>query len=144
MSAADAAHTYYESARQELIERIRLRDNSLFVYLGAVGALFGTALAKTAAGQILLVVPYLTLGAVFLMAQHHEVIGNLESYLVNELAPFLDEHEANVPQWNNSSALHAYYGQAMLWRLVAHCMLLLVPPAAALILNFDMIWSFPK
>lgn len=146
MTRNDITTKYYDSARQELIERIRLRDNSLFVYLGAVGALFGAVLAKAISYELLLVVPYLTLGAAFLISQHHEVIGGLESYLVQELEPYLMDvnEDEKIPQWNNSASLQAYYSQAMLSRLIAHSILLLAPSFAALALNFSVISTFPQ
>lgn len=43
MSAGETARKNLELARDELVMRIRLRDQVLIVYLGFVGAAFGFA-----------------------------------------------------------------------------------------------------
>ena len=77
---------YHTSARAELINRIERRDAALLVYLGAVATIFGVVLADFAnRSAALIVVPFLSLGASYIYAQHNAVIGALGVFLGKEL-----------------------------------------------------------
>ena len=136
MSAGDSARQHHTTARSELIQRIQLRDHVLMVFLAAVGTLFGIAFGTSAKPEILLVVPYLTLGATVIISQHQEVIGSLGSFLHNELHPFLDKIGEAAPQWDTSEALKDYLTTAIWMRTSGHSILLLVPCLAALAINW--------
>lgn len=136
MTSADTAREYHSTARAELTQRIGLRDNVLMAFLGGTGALFSIAFGTSAKPEILLVVPYLTLGAAVIISQHHEVIGALGDFLRIELHPFLTKLEGEVPEWDSSKALTAYHSQAIWMRTVGHSVLLIVPSVAALAINW--------
>lgn len=137
MNSDEAAGRYYDSARSELIERIGLRDNALILYLGAVGAIFGVVYGSERQPLIvLLLIPFLALGAAFIISQHHEVIGALGRYLGRELEEHLRGDSRNPPpQWDTSDTLREHFEKAMRLRLWSHLLLLLVPSAVALLLN---------
>ena len=106
------------------------------VFLAAVGTLFGIAFGTSAKPEILLVVPYLTLGAAVVISQHHEVIGSLGSFLHNELHPFLETIDEVAPEWDTSQALKEYLTTSIRMRTLGHGILLVVPSLAALGLNW--------
>lgn len=126
MSAADTARKHYDGARSEITLRMQLRDTVLLAYLGAAGAIFGIVLGSPQAKpQILWVLPFLSLGAAVLVAQHHEVIGSLQYFLVTELqAAYADEA---APQWNSSAAFNENSHRQIIWRAAAHFVLILGP-----------------
>jgi len=105
---------------------MQLRDTVLLAYLGAAGAIFGVALGSSLAKpQILWVLPFLSLGAAILVAQHHEVIGSLQHFLVTELqAGYADEA---APQWNSSVAFTENSHRQIWWRVAAHFVLIVGP-----------------
>ena len=142
MSAGDNARQYHLTARTELIQRIQLRDYVLLVFLAAVGTLFGIAFRTSAEPEILLVVPYLTLGAAVIISQHQEVIGSLGSFMSNELHPFLDSIDDAAPEWDTSKALKKHLTTAIWMRTLGHLILLIIPSLAALALNWRHIYNF--
>src|SRR5262245_43565578 len=108
MNAEETARKYYESARQELIQRIQLRDNVVLAFLVAIATIFGISLGTSTRSEILLIVPYLALGATVLVVQHHAVIGAIGDFLCRELEPFFIKMGHDAPQWDSSQAIKSY------------------------------------
>lgn len=74
----------YNSARQEMMERIRLRDQYIGIQIGAIATAFGTAQQTTRPGGIpwfLLAVPLLSYVGLALNRSHTVVIEHLVGYL---------------------------------------------------------------
>ena len=84
MGKSDSARCYYESARNELIKRIQLRDTVLLIMLGTMATIFGIAFGTSAHIEILFIIPYLSFGAASLVSQHQEVIGSLGAFIAGE------------------------------------------------------------
>jgi hypothetical protein len=136
MSAGDSARTHHDTARSEIIKRLELRDNVLVIYLGAIGALFGVAFGTSVNKEVLLVVPYLTLGAATIISQHQEVIGSLGRFLYLELQPFMESIGEAAPQWDASKSLLDYLPQAIWLRTIGHLLLIITPAITALYINW--------
>ncbi|OGB62353.1 MAG: hypothetical protein A2Y94_11420 [Caldithrix sp. RBG_13_44_9] len=136
MSSGDTARIHHHTARLEIIERLRLRDNVLVTFLGAIGALFGISFGTSVNKEILLVIPYLSLGAATIISQHQEVIGSLGQFLHNELQPFMNTINESAPQWDTSDALGRYMQQAIWLRTIGHLLLIITPALIALFLNW--------
>lgn len=138
MSAGDTARSAYESARSELILRVRLRDNALLFYLAAVGTLFGLGIGLQSKPEILLTIPFVALGTGIIVAQHHEVIGALGFFLAHELDDFLKELKPpeKAPQWDNSLALKNHANTSMFYRMWSHLALLIAPCITSLGINY--------
>jgi len=98
MSKVDTARQYYEVMRSEVVEHIRLRDQSLFLYLGAVAVIMGIGFGEPGRLDVLMIIPFLGLGASYILNQHDIHIGAICSYLVSELDVFLNEEREKVPQ----------------------------------------------
>jgi len=154
MSAGDTGRTDYGSARLELIERMKLRDQALFLYLAAVGVLAGVALTKptTAAEavadaaskihpEMLLLVPFLGLSAAIIASQHFLSMGYLAEYCVKDIGPFLQalQPNENAPQWEDSPILHDYERRALLWRSWGHVGIIIAPQIFALAFNWEQV-----
>lgn len=134
----EAALSFYESARTELIARIGHRDNVLLVYLGAVGAVFGAYAASAGSGRsgmlaILLIVPFLALAVAFLVSQHHELIGQLALYVSVELDAFLVGKRSKLRQWDRSDSLIEYYEKALDSRFKGQLLLIFGPGVLSLV-----------
>lgn len=139
MSKGDTARQTFAAAREEIITRMQQRDTVLLGYLAAVGAIFGLVSGSPAKPGLLWMLPFLALGAAIMVAQHHEVIGSVQDFLVSELQPFLKEIHEDAPQWNSSKAHKEYSTRAIGWRFVAHFVLIPIPSLVGLYLY----WSHP-
>jgi hypothetical protein len=139
----EVAIAMYQSARAELVERIRLRDQILMIYLAAVGALFTAGFGVTPRFEVLLSLPFLALGASVLVCQHNAVIGSLGRFCVVELGAFLDGLKSHAPQWDDSSSLQSYKDSAIRLRSFGHTVILIVPCVVALGANYPHAISSP-
>ena len=78
----ETARVHWESARQEAIQRVALRDRALMACMAAAATLFGVVYSTTISKALLLAVPYIAFGAALIASQHNAVIGGLGSYCV--------------------------------------------------------------
>jgi hypothetical protein len=122
----------YESARDEILMRIRLRDQVFISYLAGVAAIIGIGLGSTERQAILLLVPFLALGTTFLISQHHEVMAVLASYCVNEIGPALRGLGETTPQWDASATYAEHSLKFIKMRSCGHALLIFIPVAGAL------------
>src|SRR5262245_25194851 len=136
MSVGETARKNYESARQELMGRIQFRDNIFLAFLGAVAAIFGIALGSSTKTEILLIIPYLTLGATTLIVQHHGAIAAIVEYLSVELEPLLKDINEFATQYDNSSAKHTFVPRSTFLRTLGHIFLIIIPSIASLAMNW--------
>jgi hypothetical protein len=136
MSAGDTAREHYTSARTELIQRIHLRDNVLLVYLGAVGTVFGLAFGTSIRSEVLLVVPFFSLGASVILSQHNIAIGSIGAFLVHEIEPFLKQLGEYAPQWDNSVTFHEYSSRGVWLRTIGHTLLIVIPAIAGIAITW--------
>jgi len=127
---------FYSSARNELIERIRLRDQVLLAYLGAAGALFAFAFGKDGRMDALVVMPYLALGAALFVQQHNDVIGSLSLYCKDEIGPYLGDAP---PHWDASKALGDYLDSAVRLRTWGNVAVVLTPSIGAMALTYQLL-----
>jgi hypothetical protein len=146
MSASDTAKRNYEKAKDESILRVQIRDQVLLAFLAATGTLFGIALGSANAYEVLLIMPYLALGASIIVSQHNSMIGAIGSFIAEETTTFLKEREEEeAPLWENSAALADYSSNMILSRSFGHFILLISPAIAGLAMNHIHIFqsSFP-
>ncbi len=139
MSIADTARKNYEMARIELVERIRLRDNVLLVYLAVVGTVFTIALGATAKPEILLTIPYLAMGCSILVSQHNSVIGTLLAFCTRELKPILQNlHPSEyAPEFGSSKSFKEHSMRSNIFRTTGHAVIVIVPCIVALSYNWQ-------
>lgn len=138
MSTGDSARKNYEMAKLESISRIQTRDQVLVAYISVVGVIFGAAIGISIIDlALLLIIPYLTLGAAIIVSQHNSVIGSLGSFFAYEVEPFLREIGESAPQWETSTSLRDY-SLKMIWsRSLGQFILLLTPPFTGLVLYWN-------
>jgi hypothetical protein len=140
MSRGDSARTHYESAREELILRIQLRDRVLLLYLGGVATISGVAIgSKGVQTQLLLILPFLTLGIAMIATQHNALIGAIGYFCVNEIEPYLKDlpNSEYAPQWDSSTALEEYSQRAVRFRSWGHTAIMLLPSFASLVVTYQ-------
>jgi len=139
MSAGESARKFYESARFELVAHIKLRESILLFYLGIMATLLGVAFSNQNINEILLVIPFIALSVSILVSQHHSAIGSLGLYCVEEIGPYIEKLQPPefAPQWDNSKALLNAANEAMLSRMWAHIIVIMIPTILALALNYN-------
>jgi hypothetical protein len=146
MSRGDSARIHEEMARWELIQRIEHRDNTLLLFLGAVGAIFAALGTDRFDNKILLVIPYLALGVVFITEHHNKMIGLLGRYLKLELEPYYRKIKEYAPQWDGSSSNLERSTEYPITRKIGHLVLIIGPSAFSLMLNLGLVisWGWVK
>lgn len=139
MSQGETARKTYEGARWEITTRIKLREQILLIYLGAVGTIFGVAFGVTAQYEILFVIPFVSVGSAILLSQHDSAIGVLVYFCTHELNEFLAHLEPpeDCVQWDNSKTLSRFGSRSLFLRTSAHIIILIVPCVMSLIGNWS-------
>ncbi|MBP1780721.1 hypothetical protein J3R08_000571 [Micromonospora sp. HB375] len=103
----ELAAQFHNSARTEIIDRIKQRDTALFLYLAGAATLFGLS-SNSQFRPVLYAIPLLGLGASQVFSQHSVVIGALGRYLGLESDQWLRKsfpHLSIPSQWDNSDSL---------------------------------------
>jgi hypothetical protein len=92
---------YYKALRAETIERLKMRDAILLGYLTAITALIGYGLNNEKFGpSLVLLVPFLALGAAITIAQHQDQIAAFSEYISLQLAHDLPDKMTPVINFN--------------------------------------------
>ena len=145
MSKADTAREYYSSLRSEINIRIQLRDQALFLYIGATGVLLGIAYSATPNIELLLVVPFIALGYVFIVSQHDSAIVTIASYCNHELDLSLKEEDERVVPWDKSKSMRQFERRVITGRFLAHQLIIILPVLVSLYTNSNHAFqsSFP-
>jgi hypothetical protein len=128
---------FYRAARDELVERIKLRDQVLLIYLAFVGAVTGAAFSVGHSREIALVLPFLGLGCAILVSQHNSVIGAIIRYTSVELSEYLIPHELSIPEFVNSNSFRKHSPRSNFLRSVGHGVVILVPEIIGLAINYN-------
>jgi len=136
MSKAETALKNFELARNELLERLRLRDQVLIVHMGFVGAVLGVALGTTAHYEVLMVIPFVALAMAFMHGHHHCHLGALTHFCAMEIAPFLGKLGQNAPMFDNSETLYHIAVAATKRRSIGTTILFGVPCLISLTVNW--------
>lgn len=131
------ATNYYRAAREELVERVKLRDQVLLVYLGFVGAVLGASLAKDAWREIGLILPFLGLGCAILVSQHNAVIGALIRFINMDLRRKLKEVGVDVPEFVSSNSFKDHSRYSNFSRSLGHAVVIMIPEVAGLGINIQ-------
>jgi len=135
----------YNAARQEILLRMKLRDQILLTYLVVVATLLGIALKTPDAYGILLAIPLLALGAISLITTHMVAADHLGEFCSKELGPYFEAPvpPGVIPQWDNSQTFHNYTMTSAKFRTVAHGLIVLVPSIMALGVNYPHAFGSP-
>lgn len=127
----------YRAARDELVERVKLRDQVLLIYLGFVGAVIGASLTKNSWREIGLILPFLGFGGVILVSQHNAVIGALIRFINHDLKEKLKDIGIQVPEFVSSNSFRGHSKYSNFSRTFGHAVVIMVPEVAGLGINFE-------
>lgn len=132
MPEDDDVRSFYESARAELIARIGHRDNVLIYYVTSVAAVFGFSFAAKDNLMTMLAIPILSAGAAALLAQHHELIGELSKYCRTLEGSF----KTTAKQWDTSEEFKTSNRWSQGYRGFGHMFAIAGPSVVALLLTW--------
>lgn len=122
-----------QDARNNILERVKLRESSLIYYLGAVATILGIFFGnRTNNSAILLIIPFLSLGVTFLISFHNSIMNSLSEFIINEVYVELNKYNVDVPIWDNSNAMSTVTKRASKFRVTGFLFLILFPPLFAL------------
>jgi hypothetical protein len=134
---------YYDSARQEMMSRVSLRENSMMLYFGAVGALIAGAIQANQP-MFLMIIPYLSLGISLIMLHHNAIIGALILYCTQELESTIKSKGVSVVQWDNSISRLVSSRSTRHYRFWGDIVLIMGPSFFSIIYNWDYFGSDMK
>jgi heme exporter protein D len=127
--------SFFESAKDEVYVRIKLRDTLLAIYTTAAAATFTVAKASSTAGRIpaesLLILPYVCFAFTLLICYHHLCIATLGSYIKFELHKNLSVGK-QIHVFDSWSGFQKHRSGAQRLRTLGQALVLLTPPAIAL------------
>ena len=132
---------FFDSARQEILERVRLRDQALFFYITATGAYFVFALKEVYQSHehgllqlaMTLPLPFLCLVSTLIVLNHHRLIGDLGAYIRDEVH-FDPVEGAAVLPWNQSRTFLDTTRSAIDLRFWAQMLVLVLPLGYGIVL----------
>jgi len=135
--SSKVAFEFFTIAKAEITARIRVRDTLLAAYAAAAFTAIAAVLAAPQLGRHYLYgMPYLALAFTLLVSYHHAGIGTLGSYSATDLLPKI-ERETRVLGFEHSQIYHQYHKKNSSRRVVAHAMILLLPPGLTLLINWE-------
>lgn len=135
--------SFFTSAKEEVYQRIRLRDTLLAAYTTAVAATFAFAKA-TALGTVppvdtksaLLILPYLGFAFTLLVCYHHLCIATLGAYIKYELRAKLQAN-TTVHVFDGWHLFEEHRNGAQRLRSLGQAVILITPPMVALFINYE-------
>ena len=142
LAVGEAAEKHMEQARNELLLRLRLRDQVLLVHLVFVGAAFGAGFTANVGYELFLAIPFLALGFALIHGHHHCHLGLLTSFCANEIAPLLRSLGEPAPVFDDSETLRPHAAPATSRRSWATAIIFVVPCALALVVNWKYVVSY--
>ena len=112
---------YLDMARSEILDRMKLSNQTLTVYVGAVGAIAAWMYQASIGSEHLanlralafptgVVVAFLALAATWIIFHNERMVNALALYQKKELAEYLTEVAPRVTPWEASKALHCSDG----------------------------------
>jgi len=124
---------FYSAARDAINNRVKLRDNVLIFYLAAIATIYGAAFGTKENTDLLLMVPFVALGASFMLTQHHTTIGSIVNYLAFEFKlPSKSEDFRDNLHWDISESVTGNNKRSMFLVICSHLALIVLPAFAAL------------
>ena len=140
MESTAMALEFYRQAKSEALERIKMRDQTLLTYVGAVGAVVGFVVQQAHRDPtFLLIIPVLCVGATFIIVQHHVYIHALSRHINDELMPFVASQGIELPEsWATFKRRTQSGKDAETLRRWGFSLILLVPVGTALVYNHEM------
>lgn len=130
---------YYKAARDEIVMRLRMRDQILLSFIISTGAIFGITLSNiNENGPITLVIPFLSFGTSILVSAHTRAMTNILLY-VDDLAPAINNCRASkIPlyPWDSSEEFRKEGKNSSFMRFLGNSVVILTPAIYSLVFTY--------
>lgn len=128
---------HYETVRQEILERIRLRQTVLVLYLGFVGTVLGFAFSPDK-NKIGIVIPFVSFGVAWIIRDHELLLGYLGQWLKTTYDNYLRSNPEfeKYPQWDSSPLIENYAKSVLSARFIGYICLLLILSIVGLVVSW--------
>jgi hypothetical protein len=133
---------YYKALRAEIVSRFEMRDKVIVGYLAAIGALLTVGFSKVDSSgnqnllsSLLVVVPFLSLGALSMVAQHQDQVTAYYQYFCTELRSSLSEKEQTVPMFYESRTAQDHTRHILRTLFISQFLIMCGPPILVIFLN---------
>jgi len=148
MSNPETARCFYTAMRAEVNQHLNIVNQVYTLYLAGTSALFAGSMNKDGNYNLLLLIPFLSLGAANMLVSHERAIGSIAAYCARELDKFLSEEKDSVVQWDRSESIERFKSGHYASNRAGALTLVVIPGLAALLLNgFKTLrassWSLP-
>jgi hypothetical protein len=130
--------------RFEINQHLQIVNQIYTLYLAGATALFAASMSKDGKYNLLLLVPFLSLGAANLLGSHERNIGCIAAYCANNLEEVLRKNSSKVVQWDNSSMLFELKDSNFISNKAASLALVAAPGAVALAINICKFYTTMK
>jgi hypothetical protein len=141
-TSSTIAMEYHKALRTEIVARFQMRDQILIAYLGASGALLGYGLQKIDPNNarnflpyLLILLPFLSLGAISMVAQHQDQITAYYQYFCTEMRSSLSEVDQKVAMFYMSKAAQENTRHNLRILFVSQLLIMCGPPVLVILLN---------
>ena len=130
--------------RFEINQHLQIVNQIYTLYLAGATALFAASMSKDGKYNLLLLVPFLSLGAANLLGSHERNIGCIAAYCADNLEEVLRKNSSKVVQWDNSSMLFELKDSNFISNKAASLALVAAPGAVALAINICKFYTTMK
>lgn len=135
MSEQETARCYYTAMRSEINQRMVIVNQIFTLYLGGITVLFAGSPHKDGSHSLLLLIPFLSLGAANMLGSHERAIGSIAAYCAQDLDSILIKSGEPVVQWDRSRMLKRHKDGYYASNRAGGLTLIVFPGIAALFLN---------
>jgi len=135
MSNQETARCFYTAMRAEINQHLNIVNQVYTLYLAGTSALFAGSMSKDGNYNLLLLIPFLSLGAANMLVSHERAIGSIAAYCAQELDKFLSEEKDSVVQWDSSESIGRFKIGHYASNRAGALTLVVIPGLAALLLN---------
>jgi hypothetical protein len=135
MTDQDTARCFYTAMRAEINQHLSIINQIYTLYLAGVTALFAGSLNKDGNHNLILLIPFLSLGAANMLSSHERAIGSIAAYCAQDLDSILNKYGDSVVQWDRSRMLRNFKDSHYASNRTGGLTLVVIPGIVALALS---------
>jgi hypothetical protein len=135
MTEQETARCFYTAMRAEINQHLLIINQIYTLYLAGITALFAGSLNKDGNHNLILLIPFLSLGAANMLGSHERAIGSIAAYCAQDLDSVLNKNGESVVQWDRSRMLRVFKDSHYASNRAGGLTLIVIPGIVALALN---------
>jgi len=132
---------YYQTSRDNIANRIRIRDNAVIYFIVAISVLFGISFKREVGfyEMPLLIIPYMSFGIMILVNYHNEYVARIVHYLGNDIYEEIKRLGVSINEWSYAHGHLELHKNKWIGadRAIAEKIILVIPSVFSLILTFN-------